>query len=320
MTWQASYSTPATGDAAMRALLDAALAAGWTVPSSSDGLTYNSTGNQITTDSGAGSFANTGAWARLRQPGGGREILVQRGTTSVLWRVLYSVAGFTDGTLAGITQVPTGTDQQFLIGGGSDVSPTYATLLGADGGFRWLLAFDDATPYACWAAGLTIGTLACTSAIVLLSMEAGSFDVADADPYAAIATSTSPLVVAQLWQAHNAYFANFHSWYRYGLVGAAWAGCSFGAPAFGQGFIGGEGPLPNLGLASSVSNQEVPLDIMSGFRHTVAGYKGLVSNAKYVSGTSATVPNGTHLTDANSAYWVRAGDLWLQWTATVPSL
>lgn len=315
-----TVSTPATGDAAMRTFLAQALAAGWTVPSSSDGLTYNASGNQITTDSGAGSFANAGAWARLQQPGGGREILVQRGSTSVLWRVLYSVAPFSGGS-PGATRCPTATNQQFLLGGGTDASPTYATLLGTNATYSWLTSFDNASPYECWAAGLTSGTLAASSAIALLAMEANSYDAADADPYAAIATSTSVLAVtAAIWQAHNTAYSNFHAWYRYNLVGAAWAGCAFGSIWFGQGNIGAESTIVTSGLASSASSQELPLPIVAGFRHTVTGTKGRVRGAKYVLGATGTIPNGTHLTDGSSSYWVRVGDLWLQWSSSAPSL
>lgn len=319
MTILTSVTTPASSEAAMRTLITTALAAGWTVRASSDGTTYNASGNQISSDSGANSLANAAAWVRLRAPTGTRELVFQRGSNSTQWRALYSVSGFSGGS-PGATEVPTSADQKLLIGGGTAGSPSYATLFGTDGAYRWLLSFDDAAPYECWGAALTIGSLAATTAIVCLGMEAGSYDSGDADPYALAAQGSSVLVQGQLWQSENTAYVNFHAWYRYGLGGETWAACPFGTVWFGQGNIRTDSAIVGLGLAGSVSGQEFPIDILAGFRHTVTGFKGHVRGAKYVAATTVTAPNGTHLTDGNSRTWVRIGDLWLQWDAVVPSL
>lgn len=318
MTTAASVSTPASGAAAMRALIVAALAAGWTVPSSSDGTTYNSSGNQITADSGANSLANAGAWVRLRQPGGGRELVFQRGSDNTQWRALYSKAGFSGGS-PGATRVPTATEQQLLIGGGSDASPSYATLFDTDGNYRWLVSLDDASPYTFWAVALTVGSLAATTAIALLGLETGSYDTSDTDPYVVLATGSSVLVHDTLWQGHNTAYRNFHAFYRYATT-QAWYAVGFASPWIGQGNIGAESTTVGSNILSSVAGQEVPLDIIAGFRSTVSAWKGRVKGAKYVGANTTTAPNGTHLTDGAGTYWVRAGALWIPWTSSVPSL
>lgn len=323
MAFTGTYSTPATGDAAMRALLDAAIAAGWTVPSSSDGSTYNSSGNQITADSGAGSFANAGAWARLRQPGGGREMLFQRGSTSVLWRVLYSVAGFVGGS-PGATRVPTATDQQFLIGAGTDASPTYATTLSTNGTYRWLLSFDAASPYDFWAAGLATAGLNCVSMIFLLSMEAGSYGALDLDPYIALVSASTPMSSTLLTRAYNAPTdpGIAKGWYRYTAPsGGTWYNAVFPGLYTDTGGNGSwAGALNHIGYGyTSANSEEVPGDIACQLRTngTAGAHKGRVKSAKWVMGSAAY---GSHLTDGNANCWVRVGETWLRWDAIVPAL
>ena len=152
-------------------------------------------------------------------------------------------------------------------------------------------------------------------------MAAGSYDVTDVDPYALIATGTNVLMQIQLWQSDNSSYRNAHGWYRYGLGAAAWQAVAFGTIWFGQGNIGAESTIVSSGLSASVSGQEVPLSIVAGFRQNpVFGIKGRVRGAMYTLATSGTVPNGTQLLDGDGLYWVRVGDLWLQWDSSVPTL
>lgn len=309
-----NVSTPATGDDAIFEFKQLAVVAGWVVTASGNGVSaYGPTSDVITTPADLGT---PGAWFRLKMPGAAtREFLFIRLSATTSWNILYSVAGFFgsgNGTPSA-TVAPTASDQRTLING---------TLLAVDGTYRWLLSFDNAAPYECWAGGLTIGTLAAVTAISLLAMATGSYDAADVDPYAAVATSTNVLnVTLALWQSATAGFKNFHAWYRYGLVGAAWRGCAFGAIVFGQSNIGPDLNLVSSGLAASVSGQEVPLDIVAGFGETPCyGIKGRVNGARYTLASQATVPNGTHLTDGNGLYWLRVTDLWLPWDVTVPAL
>lgn len=313
MTILTTVSTPATGDDAIFELKQQAVAAGWVVTASGDGVSaygpYGGPTSDVITTSAE--LVTAGAWFRLKMPGATREFLFIRLGATTSWNILYSVAGFFGGSPSA-TVAPTAADQQTLING---------TLLAADGTYRWLLSFDNAAPYECWAGGLTIGTLAATSAIFCLAMAAGSYDVTDVDPYALIATGTNVLMQIQLWQSDNSSYRNAHGWYRYGLGAAAWQAVAFGTIWFGQGNIGAESTIVSSGLSASVSGQEVPLSIVAGFRQNpVFGIKGRVRGAMYTLATSGTVPNGTQLLDGDGLYWVRVGDLWLQWDSSVPTL
>ncbi len=106
------------------------VSAGWVVKSSSDGLTYNATGDQITSSgTGAGGIRNNSAWFRIQCPttdSVNREFTFQVQPTAFLnWRVKYSYnAGFTGGSPAILT-TPFATDEKFILGSGTDTSPIF---------------------------------------------------------------------------------------------------------------------------------------------------------------------------------------------------
>lgn len=105
------------------------VSAGWTVESSGDGnSTYNPSGDVIA--SGA-TFQNTRAWFRISNPDG-REMTFQTTDTNgrnVRWKYSQS-AGFIGGTPDANT-TPSATDEVITRGGGTDASPTGATLVGS---------------------------------------------------------------------------------------------------------------------------------------------------------------------------------------------
>lgn len=123
---------------------------GWTVPRSGDSSTYNSTGDQISSGgSGAGGLDAGNSWFVLQDPGIGRSFCIQKVSTT--WRVKYSKgAGFTGGSPSA-TRVPSATDEQTLLGSGTDASPTGAAwFAGANGAYHHVGMADDATPYGFW--------------------------------------------------------------------------------------------------------------------------------------------------------------------------
>jgi hypothetical protein len=97
--------TPATCAEAVYNLKTLLKLVGWTVKKSSDGTTYNSTGDQISSGaSGANGMNNARAWFVIQEPGTvPRQFCLQRQNTvgvntSYQWRVKYSrYAGFTGG-------------------------------------------------------------------------------------------------------------------------------------------------------------------------------------------------------------------------------
>lgn len=150
-------NTPATGSVAMYDLKEMLKAAGWTVESSSDGTTYNASGDQITGGgSGANGMANTNAWFRISNPDG-VEYVIQRGTSNRMWRIKASaVATFTGGS-PGATQVPSATDEGVMLGSGTDASPTFELLFNTDASYRHKGGADNASPYGFWSAAFPTG-------------------------------------------------------------------------------------------------------------------------------------------------------------------
>jgi hypothetical protein len=183
-------NNPVTGAAAMFLVKQQLKAAGWTVPRSSDGSTFNASGDQISASgSGAGGMDNSRAWFVIQMPGAsGRQFCIQRNSstgtnTSQQWRIKYSAgAGFTSG--GSNIQVPSATDEGVVLGGGSDGSPTFANLFGGtDGSYRYQIGTDNASPYAFFAIAYPPGIAAanCTSSFFLDPVVNGPSG--DADPY-----------------------------------------------------------------------------------------------------------------------------------------
>jgi uncharacterized protein (UPF0333 family) len=111
--------TSGNGCPAFYSLKTTLVSNGWTVQSSSDGTTYNSSGDAITSaNSGANGLNNNNAWFRVRvttaQDGYNREFVIQRGTSASNWNIKYSLVGFTGGS-PNATTTPTATDEQFVI-------------------------------------------------------------------------------------------------------------------------------------------------------------------------------------------------------------
>jgi hypothetical protein len=151
---------PSTGGVAMYLILSNFIAAAWVVESSSDGTTYNSSGNQITGGgTGAHGLANNMAWFRIRDPGGVREFIVQRGTTNLQWAIKYSPAARFTGGAPTATQVPTATDEVAIWGNITGATQTYAGLFTSDGTYNLHMGMGDASVhYAFWAQALILGT------------------------------------------------------------------------------------------------------------------------------------------------------------------
>lgn len=175
---------PATGNFAMYDIIAMLLQGGWLKKADSDGTTYSSTGVQVTGgNTSTNGLGNTNAWVRLQDPGGVREICIQRGTTSLLWRIKWShSAKFTGGTPAA-AQVPSATDEQVLNGTGTDAAPTGGAIFTADNLYHLHCGCDNAAPYDFWWATTLITTGVTQKMGVFLNMTIGSYPSLDAAPY-----------------------------------------------------------------------------------------------------------------------------------------
>jgi hypothetical protein len=180
MSYVFDKSAPSTGAVAMYNFKACAKTAGWSVPSSGDGLSsYSSSSDTITgSSSGANGLANSSAWFRIRDPAGVREITVQR-NSNLNWRIKYSASARFTGGSPSATQTPSATDEVILLGGGTDASPTYAALLTADAGYTWKVGFDNASPYGFWSGGIINGGASLGGAFW---MDPVNGDASDTDP------------------------------------------------------------------------------------------------------------------------------------------
>ena len=181
-------NSPLTGPIAIYTLINTLISAGWLKKMDSDGTNYSSTGVQVTSGAtGANGLNNIRAWIRLQAPavnGQTRELTFQRGANSVSWRIKYSAAaGFTGGSPAA-TVTSSSTDEVFMIGGGSDASPTFLSWFSPDNTYRWHIAAGGASEsYSFVAWSLEYGMISTMMvAIALDVMTVGSYPSQDIDP------------------------------------------------------------------------------------------------------------------------------------------
>ena len=144
-------------------------AAGWTSQGGGDGLSaYSATSADLVFTkfqpwvAGANGFGQALAWERLREPGGGREIVWQYGaliSTVGQWRVKISPAAKFSGGSPSATRVPSAADEFVLAGGGTDASPTYDRFSSATTTYplascKLVGMVDQSAPYGVWFAAL----------------------------------------------------------------------------------------------------------------------------------------------------------------------
>lgn len=213
---------PATGAIAMYLMKQLLKSAGWVVKESSDGTTYNAAADIITSGAaGAGGMANNSAWFRIQDPGTRREFCFQRGTTNLVWRVTYSALDkFVTGSPSA-TRVPTAADfGTALVGGGTDASPSFATLFDTDNTYKWMVVADSAAEgnvYGFWAWAVKSPTALASegarTTIMLDPLLTGTFSSLDADPCVPLAGNS----VA--WDRTTA--VPIRAWYKMNLTGEA---------------------------------------------------------------------------------------------------
>lgn len=213
-------NTIGTGAAAIFKLKAVLKAAGWTVPSSSDGTTYNSSGDQITVaTSGAGGMANNNAWFVIREPGGRREWCWQRGTNNQNWRVKYSASARFTGGSPSATRVPSATDSpdaNALGGGGTDASPSFASLFATDSSYRVHITANSTPISGAYPFNIitttTPGSTASNFSAFQEPLATGSYSSADTDPAVVSVNGSQGGFMATLVQG----------WLAYGLAGQVW--------------------------------------------------------------------------------------------------
>lgn len=193
-------------------------AKGWTVPRSSDGTTYNSTGDQITHNgSGAGGMSNNNAWFVIKAPNHNREFCFQ-GNGDTGWRVKYSGGdGFTANQTA--TRVPSATDEAVMHGTGTDASPILSTMI--DGGtlqrfYAIVGGADEGYSFLFWYHKFGQGGI--SNYIGMDAMQPDSYHSSDIDPVVVVMGSTNNSL-----SGSNEFVAvsnQVRGWLRKGLSGS----------------------------------------------------------------------------------------------------
>ncbi len=309
MAWTFNVNTvPTTGAAAIFALKTLMKAAGWTVPRSSDGTTYNAAGDQITlATSGAGGMANNSAWFVLQHPSHTRQYVFQRGTNNTVWRAKYSpAAGFTGGTPT-ITKVPLATDEVVLFGSGTDILPTYATLFSTDATYRM----------HCMAGGLAEGYSFVllthpTGSVALLgctiygdAMQTGSYPSADLDPWVAgvFASSTGFASVRDA-------AANTSARAYLGALATANA-MIVEIPSISNHFPGGVGP-------SAWSSKDSGVPCFWGRRSSQPAPAGLKGASTLLQNPSTARTNMDTIDTVTTRDRIYLSGYWLPWDGSIP--
>jgi len=165
---------------------------GWTVLSSSDGLTYFPASDGITHNGlGAAGMANALAWFRIRQPSGGvapyagvREIVFQlidqEPPSMHLYAKVSQSGGFTGGAPSA-TRTPSSVDEHLWIGSGTDAVPVGFQFYSYNvpSYTKYYVCVNDAAPWEFYVHRLdtTSGTLAFGMDAVIQA------PVSDPEPY-----------------------------------------------------------------------------------------------------------------------------------------
>ena len=291
---------------------------GWTVLESSDGTTYNGSGDQITTaSSGAGGMDNSSAWFRIEDPASLREYIFQRGVNSYTWIWRYSASdGFTDGD-PDETTLPTANDQQGL----SSASATSQVLFPSSGTWKAHMAAQDAAHngvYSWWLCAYTTSekTFMCCEAIDSTSTSN------DSDPCIHYGSDDKPTYTNLCSSISTTNPNSFRGWMRYGEDDEQWSGVS-GTYYFSYSNV----PLWPLNSVSDwcldPHDSKVKTMPIHWYRHgsteSMVGYKG---KGKYLRYNPANTTYGyADLLQDGSDYWMVFGDLLLPgWPdGTLPS-
>ncbi len=184
----------------------------------------------------AAQLANPYAWFVLQGPGyvtspapaGGlqyyRQLCFQRGASNASWRFKYSPrAGFSGGTPSP-TVTPSATDEQILLGGGTDAAPTFGTLLPADGTYRMQVnVYEDS--YGFYLATYPLGNATPNACLMMDPLLPGSYPL----DVAGNSYEQDPVVIYQAQGASTLRAATLASestgplgWLNYNQPGALW--------------------------------------------------------------------------------------------------
>jgi hypothetical protein len=160
--------------------------AGWTVPQSSDGITYNPTGDQITVETrDVPGGINFTAWFVVQSPEGHAWMFwdnIPPYATETIWTVRVSRAGFTGGSPDANTP-PSATDEGTLSSGLSGNA------------LRYNIGAEDTDQYRFWASPLHSDDVVNTGCVVMMDTLAPTVGAAlDPDPFVYVLCSGGEII------------------------------------------------------------------------------------------------------------------------------
>ena len=296
--------------------------AGWAVQSSSDGLTYNASGDIITSGgTGAGGMTNTNAWYVLAHPtldGYQRYICLQVGTSKNTIRFKISWTPFNGGS-PGILRVPSASDERLLYGYGTDAAPGFSALLDSTAANVRvnLIAGDVTEGYAYFMLFHKVGAGTLGGAII---MEKLVSLVGDIDPYFYYiqGTGTFPYDDLNGYKSHDFTSTGTYcpqGWIRKSFSNAIFVKCitswySTGIKTSNFHGVGQLGSDPYDG-----TDVVLPLILYSPISQSgLASYKGQSINMK-LNGSSKTA-----LDTSNTRTRIYSGPFSFPWNGSVPSI
>lgn len=290
---------------------------GWTVPRSSDGTTFNASGDQITlAGSGAGGMNNNAAWFVVRDPSGagGKSFLFQRNDQSVSygWYNAFSItAGFTGG---GANTAPTATDEKKVSGTSKSVfGDMFATL---DTAMKCHFAADTSAPYTWYSMAFTTGGSTYRHFMAMDTLISGTYSASDTAPLVVLmSTGNKPF-----YPDNSGFYAQNHAtsdlggcwgYYKYALSGEAFVNYGQCVPNHQQ------AALPsNLGTNPYESKDDL-FPVVYGRSTPNASYKGISTLFKYTGSLRANLDTFT-VSTARDRIVIRG--ISLPWDGTVPVL
>jgi hypothetical protein len=270
-------------------------------------------------------------------------IVVQRGTTSHVWKIKYSKAGQYDRGLAtnqNAPSVPASTipsDDVTVAGGGTDASPTFSTIFlnTLDGVARHNVVANDGlsgetAPFGFWAVSFPAGGGNPAHGFLFDPMINGTTAPQDADPFVFFvdtnAGSEATFVANQANSYGDVAGGVCTAWFRYGMQNAGQEFNSVGALsyayrnsiAYSQIVPGAAATYP-LGVNSHNSNDDLfPVAYArSAVLGGLAGYKGVSSLVSWVT-TERTTGDTFTLSTVRDRIYMRS--VVLQWDGSVPAV
>jgi hypothetical protein len=314
--------TPATGSIALWNLKEHLKAAGWEHQASGQGTsgTFSVTpGNVNDVLTSGEKFTRTYGWIVLRDPGGSREIVLQKGSTSQNLHAAYSFSAHYTGTGNGAISAivaPTATDSKTLEGT-TEIPVNYSTFWPTDGTYRQKIMADSSAPYGFWHQTHTSGGAASSGGWLIMDpLKSGSYPAEDVDPYVFLGSSTSQPSgrYDTHWAAENAAPIGVFSFLKKGLSGEGFVQLVGTYPYGSQSFLPASG---NLGANPHNTKDELlPLIYARHSSKTVpVGYKGVSSFFLILMAARSNNDTYSLLTTRDK---IVMGHLVADWDGTVP--